>query len=198
MENNKLTAILILLGLMLAAFLLGWLISKLINKGGSGNSESLASQITEREAELEACRKNNDLLKLKATAIASAGANSLAASVPKTEIAPATAPFHEIALDETPVVNLLSADNSGRKDDLKIVEGIGPKIEELFHNADILTFSQLASSSVEKLKEILEAAGPRYQMHDPSTWPKQAELASTGQWTALKTLQDELNAGKVN
>jgi len=42
----------------------------------------------------------------------------------------------------------------------------------------------------------LEAAGSRYKMHDPSTWPKQAELAAKGKWDQLAILQDELSGGK--
>jgi hypothetical protein len=33
-------------------------------------------------------------------------------------------------------------------------------------------------------------------MHDPATWPKQAQLAADGQWEALETYQDELKGGK--
>lgn len=88
---------------------------------------------------------------------------------------------------------------SGQKvkmNDLKLVEGIGPKIEELFHNAGITTWEQLANTSVDKMKEILAEAGSRYQMHDPSTWAKQAELAAAGEWDALQQYQDELKGGR--
>ncbi len=81
-------------------------------------------------------------------------------------------------------------------DDLRKVEGIGPKIAELFNDAGIVTFSDLAATSVERLQEILEAAGPNYSVHNPSTWPKQAELAAAGKWDELKAWQDELDGGK--
>jgi len=81
-------------------------------------------------------------------------------------------------------------------DDLKKIEGIGPKISELLQNGGIKTFAQLADAKVEKLKEILEAAGSRYKMHDPTTWPQQSALAATGKWDELKVLQDELQGGK--
>jgi len=83
-------------------------------------------------------------------------------------------------------------------DDLKVVEGIGPKIEKLLNQAGILTFAQLAEASPERIKEILVAAGPRYLMHNPATWPEQSALARDGQWDALKTWQDELNKGRTN
>jgi len=81
-------------------------------------------------------------------------------------------------------------------DDLKKIEGIGPKISELLQNGGIKTFAQLADAKVEKLKEILEAAGSRYKMHDPTTWPQQSALAAKGNWDELKVLQDELQGGK--
>ena len=58
------------------------------------------------------------------------------------------------------------------------------------------TFSALSKASVKSLEEILKAAGPRYTMHKPSTWPKQAKLAASGDWDKLKTLQDKLDGGK--
>lgn len=89
---------------------------------------------------------------------------------------------------------------SGQKvkmNDLKLVEGIGPKIEELLHNAGITTWEQLANTEVEKLKEVLAEAGSRYQMHDPATWAQQAELAATAKWEELQKYQDELKGGRV-
>ncbi|MCP3927850.1 MAG: DUF1049 domain-containing protein [Bacteroidetes bacterium] len=81
-------------------------------------------------------------------------------------------------------------------DDLKVIEGIGPKIETILHNADILTWKELAIASVEKLKQILETAGKRYRRHDPTTWPDQAQLASQGEWDRLKEYQEYLSGGR--
>ena len=83
-----------------------------------------------------------------------------------------------------------------KQDDLKVVEGIGPKIEELFHNAGIMTWRQLANTDPAHLKEILDAAGPRYQIHNPATWPSQSALAADGKWAELKALTDALTAGR--
>ena len=82
------------------------------------------------------------------------------------------------------------------KDDLKKIEGIGPKIAEVLNQSGINTFAELAGSDVDKLKEILEEAGPRYKMHNPGSWPQQAGLAASGDWDALKELQDQLTGGK--
>ncbi|MBK9255206.1 MAG: 30S ribosomal protein S1 [Saprospiraceae bacterium] len=91
----------------------------------------------------------------------------------------------------------VKADSGVEKDDLKKIEGIGPKIQELFNNADIYSFDDLAKADPEALKEILNAAGPRYQMHDPSTWPMQAELAAAGEWEKLKEWQENAKGGKL-
>lgn len=83
------------------------------------------------------------------------------------------------------------------QDDLKAVEGIGPKIEQLLHAAGIKTWKALSETPVTKIQEVLTAAGPRFALADPGTWPQQAGLAADGNWDALLKLQDALNAGKT-
>lgn len=82
------------------------------------------------------------------------------------------------------------------KDNLKKVEGIGPKIEKMFNEAGIMTWSVLSKTKVSTLKAILSAAGPRYKMHNPSTWPAQAKMAAKGDWDKLAVWQKELKGGK--
>lgn len=82
------------------------------------------------------------------------------------------------------------------KDDLKLVEGIGPKIEELLNKAGITTFAQLAATPATDVKTILNDAGKRYQMHDPTTWAAQSKLAADGKLAELKKWQEELKGGK--
>lgn len=83
------------------------------------------------------------------------------------------------------------------EDDFKKIEGIGPKISQLIKDAGISTFAELSKTDVEKLKEILTAAGSRYQMHDPGSWPLQAGMAAEGKWDELKVWQDEHDGGKL-
>jgi large subunit ribosomal protein L27 len=83
---------------------------------------------------------------------------------------------------------------AAKGDDLKKIEGIGPKIATVLAEAGFDSFAALASADVEKLSEILEAN--KLGSHNPGTWPKQAGLAANGQWDELKTLQDELIGGK--
>ena len=82
------------------------------------------------------------------------------------------------------------------QDNLQIVEGIGPKIEELLKQNNIGTWSNLAAWSTDDLKEILENAGPNFRIHDPHSWPKQALLAAENHWADLIALQKSLDAGK--
>ena len=81
-------------------------------------------------------------------------------------------------------------------DDLKKIEGIGPKIEQILHEGGITTFAQLAEADADAVKELLMAAGPRYAIHNPATWAKQADMAANGQWDELKELQAQLDGGK--
>lgn len=85
---------------------------------------------------------------------------------------------------------------SSKVEDLTMIEGIGPKINELLHDAGIKNFSALANATPSKIKSVLEAAGPRFRMHDPATWPKQAALAAKGDFDALEKLKDSLTAGR--
>ncbi|NIJ52149.1 hypothetical protein [Dyadobacter arcticus] len=81
-------------------------------------------------------------------------------------------------------------------DDLKIIEGIGPKIEELLNKEGIHTFEQLAETSAIRIVGILKKAGPRFQIHDPSSWPKQAGLAKDYKWEELNQLKVLLISGQ--
>ena len=84
-----------------------------------------------------------------------------------------------------------------KQDDLKIVEGIGPKIESLFHNFGIKTWQALSDVTVAKCQEVLNSGGKRYQIHDPASWPMQAKMAHQGDWKNLAKWQDEHKAGKL-
>ncbi len=158
------------LGCLLPLLALWWYMNQQISRLKAHAGE-LQERINFLEGELDACRKSKVSVDVKGAGVA-AGALGLAGVA-------------------------AAGGASTKKDDLKIVEGIGPKIEELFNNAGIYTFAQLASTSVEKMKSILDAAGPRFQIHDPSTWADQGALARDGKWDELKKWQDELYKGKA-
>lgn len=81
------------------------------------------------------------------------------------------------------------------EDNLEIVEGIGPKIADLLRADGITTFRQLAETSPERIRGILDKGGPQFRIADPGTWPEQADLAARNRWSSLRTLQDILDAG---
>ena len=86
---------------------------------------------------------------------------------------------------------------AAKGDDLKLIEGVGPKIAELLAEGGIDTFAKLADADTDKLKAILEDAGSTFATHDPTTWPQQARLAADGKFDELKALQDELQGGRA-
>ena len=148
----------------------------------SDTLKNLENQNAKLKADLEACNQK-----------------LVSASAPK-----ATAPeANAIVADAAPVLIPFDADAAkaafGKKikqDDLKIVEGIGPKIEGLFHNFDIKTWKALSEASVSKCQEVLDSGGDRYRIHDPASLPMQAKMAYEGQWKELVKWQDEHKAGK--
>ncbi len=81
-------------------------------------------------------------------------------------------------------------------DDLTKIEGIGPKISEALVEAGVSTYSKLADSNFDTLRGILDGASSTFAPHDPTTWPRQAGMAASGNWEELKTLQDELLGGR--
>ena len=122
-----------------------------------------------------------------------AAAEAMAAPV-KVAAAPAKVAAAPVAPVAEAPKKAAKADSGA--DDLKKIEGIGPKIEQILHEGGITTFAQLAESDADAVKELLTAAGPRYAIHNPATWAKQAAMAANGQWDELKELQDKLDGGK--
>lgn len=94
----------------------------------------------------------------------------------------------------------LAKQSFGKKvqlNDLKVIEGIGPKIEKLFQDFDIKSWEDLSKSSVKKCQEVLDSGGDRYRIHSPGSWPMQAKMAHEGKWKALSRWQVEHKAGKL-
>ena len=119
-------------------------------------------------------------------------------SFPEVELPGVRAP--EIDLPEVATPELafseVKVSEEVRLDDLKVIEGIGPKIAAVLAEAGIVTFSQLAGTSIERLHQILDR--PNLSLADPTTWGEQARLAAVGDWDALKNLQDQLKAGRLD
>jgi predicted flap endonuclease-1-like 5' DNA nuclease len=127
------------------------------------------------------------------------------AHTPAPAPAPAAAPIKAVeapvakAAPAATVIDLAAAKKAGfaikNANDLTVVEGIGPKINELFNNAGIKTFVQLAAATVPQMRKILDDGGSRFRIANPSTWAQQGALAAENKWDELKKLQDKLSAG---
>jgi large subunit ribosomal protein L21 len=139
-------------------------IEGILAKGAKGNAK--AKLLTWEGEEIAALKK-------KAAPKAKAAAQKAAA--PKVE-APKEAPKA-----------------SAKADDLKKIEGIGPKIASVLAEAGISSFAVLAKTAPEKISELI--ANVRGN-HVTDTWPDQAKLAAEGKWDELQKWQDELNGGK--
>lgn len=174
----------VLTGLICA--LLGYLLGRMFGNKKSSECNNLRVDLDNCKAKLDACKANSEKLQLSLNELKANSKLNIAAAAPVAE--------KFFAFDEK-----LAASIFGKKvvlDDLKMVEGIGPKIEELFHEAGIKTWKKLSETSVEKCREILNEGGERFQLHDPETWPKQSEFAYQGKWKELKEWQEKLDAGR--
>ena len=80
-------------------------------------------------------------------------------------------------------------------DDLTKVEGIGPKAAEALGKNGINSYATLAKAEPDNIKEILTEASSRMAHLDPTSWPKQAEMAANGKWDELKEWQDSVKGG---
>ena len=107
------------------------------------------------------------------------------------------APKAEALVETVAEVKAPKAVKAAKGDDLKIIEGIGPKAAEALVEAGIATFAKLAATSAATVKTILEGSTSKLSHLDPTTWAQQAQLAADGKMDELKKLQDELNGGKA-
>jgi predicted flap endonuclease-1-like 5' DNA nuclease len=104
----------------------------------------------------------------------------------------------DVALTEKAALAEALAKASGpiKPDNLKVIEGIGPKLEEILNSHRIYTFGQLSETSIAVLQGILDEQGDTYKIHDPGTWPEQAKLLSEGKLEAFEKLTEELKGGR--
>ncbi len=182
--------------------ILGWLLKSLFCNCDDEKKEieDLKSKINKLQAELDTClkdkkdiSKNISVKNEIATGFKNVDTNSNTGFAASTLTAEATEPTLIFDAD-------LAKSIFGKKiigDDLKVVEGIGPKIAELFNENGIKTWYQLSKAPIERCQEILNIGGKRFEIHKPDTWPMQSGLAFQGKWKELLKLQDELDGGKL-
>ena len=162
--------------------LLGALLGYLLGKGksttidNSADLKLLQDKNSKLQADLDAC--NNKLsAKVEAPVMSAA---------PVVALIPFDADAAKAVFEKTI-----------KQDDLKVVEGIGPKIEEMFHAGGIKTWKALSETAVARCQEILDGGGERYKVHDPASWPMQAKMCYEGKWAELLKWQDEHDHGKL-
>lgn len=174
----------------LLGILLGWLLNRILCSSScktSGKTEAAnpsANPAPQKMADISATK---------------------AAEMPKTTVSKSVkkaapkAKAPKTAAPKTATIDIAAAKKAGfaikNANDLTIVEGIGPKINELFNDNGIKTFAQLAVATVPQMREILDKGGSRFRIANPSTWAQQGALAAANKWTELKTLQDKLSGG---
>ena len=81
-----------------------------------------------------------------------------------------------------------------RPDDLRRIDGIGPKIASILNENGINSYAELAKTKTDQLRQLLSEAGVRSA--NPDTWPEQARLAASGSWLELETFQSSLKGGR--
>jgi predicted flap endonuclease-1-like 5' DNA nuclease len=104
---------------------------------------------------------------------------------------------HVAPVSPAPTRSPITVAPVAREDDLKIVEGIGPKIETLLKTNGVKNWNDLASASPAHLREVLARGGDRFALAVPDTWPEQAQLARDGKWEELKEYKAFLYAGRA-
>lgn len=75
---------------------------------------------------------------------------------------------------------------TAKKDNLKVIKGIGPVLEKSLYELGITNYSQIASMTEENLSELLKKEGINPKRYDLSGWKTQAALAEKGDFNAVK------------
>jgi predicted flap endonuclease-1-like 5' DNA nuclease len=151
-----------------------------ITSGNSADLKLLEDKNARLRADLDACNK-------KASANANLGATA--------SYFAAGAAIGFIPFDAAAAKAVLG--KTIKQDDLKVVEGIGPKIEGMLKDVGIKTWESLSEATVADCQKVLDGGGKRYKVHDPASWPMQCKMAYEGKWKQLLKWQDEHNHGKL-
>ncbi len=115
----------------------------------------------------------------------------------KTEPAIAeTVPVKTEAVIAEPETTQAAQKISGGRDDLEIIEGIGPRRAEVLVAAGIDTFAKLAKSNEQALRDIMEKASLSLEP-GIGTWPIQADYLVRGDQAGFQAFTDALVGGKL-
>lgn len=174
---------------LILGILIGWLLSYLFSKRSVKTPISKPTKTETPPTSKLANITNSETITPTATP-----ATLTATPVAKTKLA--TPPAPKSVANEIDITAAKAAGFSLKNaHDLTIIEGIGPKINDLLIENGIKTFAALAEKTVPQLRATLDKGGARFRIANPATWAKQAELASVNKWNDLKKLQGELSGG---
>lgn len=183
----------LLLAFLLGA-ILGWLLKSILGGSDDNEDSNYRQKYLDTKAELDLANRNVTL----------AGGNALGINSNSND----NDSYKQKYLDTKAELEACQNNNDASsgsafiaddsvKDDLTKVEGIGPKIQGLLNDDGIWSWKQLASVSVERIQKILDNAGPRYRVHNPASWPLQAEMCYKEEWDKLDKWQDEHKGGRL-
>ena len=184
----------------LAGGIVGWLLRTLKSRGEVDRARAVTvdgaelERLRGRVANLEPLVAERDRLRMELADVRGSSAGVLGFAAAED----ATGRDADVERFEEPAVVLDVAGASsvlGKKiklDDLTVVEGIGPKIAGLCGGIGITTWQELSHTDVADLQAMLDAAGPRFQMHKPASWPQQAALLARGEWAEFAALLGSL------
>ncbi|EGD44197.1 LigA [Nocardioidaceae bacterium Broad-1] len=79
--------------------------------------------------------------------------------------------------------------------DLKRIEGIGPKIDAALKAQGYVTYARVAAATEDELRAAIKAEGVRFAP-SASSWARQAQLLADGDEDGLKEFQDYLVGGQ--
>ncbi|MBT4985964.1 MAG: hypothetical protein HOH42_08405 [Ilumatobacter sp.] len=180
----------------LAGGIVGWLLRSLKARTDLARPQTLpidASESDRVRSELESAVAERDRLRMELADVrgSSAGALGFSTTLDTSTVLPEPVePVEPVDLDLDAARAVL-----GKRialDDLRVVEGIGPKIAELCAGIGVMTWRQLAETDIGTLQSMLDAAGSRFKMHRPGSWPQQAALLASGQWEEFVALTETL------
>ena len=180
----------------LAGGVVGWLLRSLKARTDLARRQTVpvdASESDRVRSELELAVAERDRLRMELADVRGSSAGALGFS---TALDTSTVPVEPVEPVEPADLDLDAARAVlGKRialDDLRVIEGIGPKIAELCTGIGVMTWHQLAETDIGTLQAMLDAAGSRFKMHRPASWPEQAALLASGQWEDFVALTETL------
>ena len=87
--------------------------------------------------------------------------------------------------------NEQSVQQSSQRDDLTKIRGIGKATSDLLSRSGITSYRDLYETGTQRLRQLFDQAGPKFESVDPSNWSQQASFAMNADWDGLKRWQAE-------